>query len=302
MAYGDPMGSMPFRQAIAEYLGAVRAVRCNAAQVMVVAGSQQGLQIAAHALLGAKDRVWVEEPGYPGARSAFSSTGARLVPVPVDQEGLKVEEGIRRCRGARAAYITPSHQYPLGMMMSATRRMRLLNWAGRAGAWIFEDDYDSEYRYGSRPIASLHGMDANERVIYVGTFSKILFPALRMAYVIVPKDLIPAFTAVREGFDDFSPTLYQAALTDFMIEGHFGRHIRRMRTLYTERRDALVAEIREQLGDRLEVVNAEAGMHLVGFLQPGIDDTNVTRRAAENGISAQPLSRCYTKKDRKSVV
>jgi GntR family transcriptional regulator/MocR family aminotransferase len=299
MAYGDPMGSMPFRQAIAEYLGAVRAVRCDAAQVMVVAGSQQGLQIAAHALLGAKDRVWVEEPGYPGARSAFSSTGARLVPVPVDQEGLKVEEGIRRCRGARAVYITPSHQYPLGMMMSATRRMRLLNWAGRAGAWIIEDDYDSEYRYGSRPIASLHGMDANERVIYVGTFSKILFPALRMAYVIVPKDLIPAFSAVREGFNDFSPTLYQAALTDFMTEGHFGRHIRRMRTLYTERRDALVAEIREQLGDRLEVVNAEAGMHLVGFLRPGIDDTRVTRRAAENGISAQPLSRCYTKKPKR---
>jgi GntR family transcriptional regulator / MocR family aminotransferase len=296
MAYGDPMGSMPFREAIADYLGTVRAVRCEPAQVMVVAGSQQGLQIAARVLVGANDSVWVEEPGYAGARSAFVSAGARLVPVSVDQGGLNVEEGIRRCRDARAVYITPSHQYPLGMTMSATRRMQLLNWAGRAGAWIIEDDYDSEYRFGSRPIASLHGMDTNARVIYVGTFSKILFPALRLAYVIVPKDLIPAFSAVREASDVFSPTLYQAALTDFMIEGHFARHIRRMRTLYMQRRDALVAEIRGQLGERLEVVNAEAGMHLVGLLRPRIEDTAVTSNAAQHGISVLPLSLCHMKK------
>jgi len=296
MAYNDPMGSMPFREAIAEYLGTVRAVRCEASQVMVVAGSQQGLQIAARVLVGANDNVWVEEPGYAGARSAFISAGARLIPVPVDREGLNIEAGIRRCRNARAVYATPSHQYPLGMTMSATRRMQLLNWAARSGAWIIEDDYDSEYRFGSRPIASLHGMDTNARVIYVGTFSKILFPALRLAYVIVPKDLVPAFTAVREASDVFSPTLYQAALTDFIVEGHFARHIRRMRMLYMDRRDALVAEIRAQLGEDLEVVNAEAGMHLVGLLRPGIEDAAVTRRAAENGISALPLSHCYMKK------
>jgi len=299
MAYGNAMGYLPFREAIAEYLGAVRGVRCDVSQVLVTTGSQQALQISAQVLLDPKDRVWMEEPGYPGACQAFMMAGAQLIPVPVDHDGMNVAEIISRerrtGRGARAVYVTPSHQYPLGMTMGATRRMLLLNWAARTGAWIVEDDYDSEYRFGSRPIASLQGLDADARVIYVGTFSKVLFPALRLGYVVVPKDLVPAFSAARDAADVFSSTLYQAVLTDFIREGHFARHIRRMRMLYLERRTALVTAIRTQMRDLLEVIGDEAGMHLVALLPPGINDIEVSRAAARQGISAMPLSSCYAK-------
>jgi GntR family transcriptional regulator/MocR family aminotransferase len=293
MAYGDALGYLPLRDAIAEYLGAVRAVRCEASQIMVTTGSQQGLQLSAQVLLDPKDRVWIEEPGYPSARQAFIAAGAHLIPVPVDDEGMNVAETIRRGHNARAVYITPSHQYPMGMTMSATRRMLLLNWAVRTGAWIIEDDYDSEYRFGSRPIASLQGLDTDARVIYVGTFSKVMFPALRVGYVVVPRDLVPAFSAARDAADVFSATLYQAVLTDFIREGHFARHIRRMKMLYMERRRALVKAIGTEMGDMLAVIGAEAGMHLTALLPPGMNDVAVSRRAAQKGISATPLSACY---------
>jgi GntR family transcriptional regulator/MocR family aminotransferase len=295
MGYGDSMGYEPFREAITEYLGVVRAVRCEPSQILVTTGSQQGLQISAQVLLDLKDRVWMEEPGYPGARQALATPGAELVPVPVDQEGLNVQEGVRLSGNARAVYITPSHQYPLGVTMSATRRMLLLSWATRFGAWIIEDDYDSEYRFGARPIASMQGLDANARVIYVGTFSKVMFPALRLGYVVVPKDLAHAFSATRDAADIFSPILYQAVMTDFIREGHFARHIRRMRMLYAERRTALVEALRENFGDALEVVGAEAGMHLVALLPSGISDVAIAKKAAAKGISAMPLSICYQK-------
>jgi GntR family transcriptional regulator/MocR family aminotransferase len=295
MAYSDAMGYPPFREAIAEYLGAVRGVRCDSSQILVTTGSQQALQISAQVLLDPKDQLCMEEPGYPGARQAFLIAGVQLVPVRVDHEGLKVAEIIRRGRDVRAVYVTPSHQYPLGMTMSATRRMLLLNWAARTGAWIIEDDYDSEYRFGSRPIPSLQGLDTDARVIYVGTFSKVLFPALRLGYMVIPKDLVSAFSAARDAADIFSSTLYQAVLTDFIREGHFARHIRRMRMLYKERRKSLVKAIRSQMGDMLEVIGAEAGMHLVALLSHGIDDVAVSRKAAQNGISAIPLSSCYLK-------
>jgi GntR family transcriptional regulator/MocR family aminotransferase len=233
MAYGDAMGYLPFREAIAEYLGAVRGVRCESSQILVTTGSQQALQISAQVLLDPKDRMWMEEPGYPGARQAFMTVGAELIPVPVDHDGVNVAEITRRGRNARAVYVTPSHQYPMGMTMGATRRMLLLNWAARSGAWIIEDDYDSEYRFGSRPIASLQGLDTDGRVIYIGTFSKVMFPALRLGYVVVPKDLVHAFSAARDAADIFSSTLYQAVMTDFIHEGHFARHIRRMRMLWS---------------------------------------------------------------------
>jgi GntR family transcriptional regulator/MocR family aminotransferase len=295
MAYGGAMGYLPFREAIAEYLGAVRGVRCDPSQVLVTTGSQQGLQLSAYVLLDAGERVWVEEPGYSGARQALISAGAQLVRVPIDQEGLNVAEGIRRARNAHAAYITPSHQYPLGVTMSATRRMMLLNWAVRTGAWIIEDDYDSEYRFGERPIASLQGTDTDGRVIYVGTFSKVMFPAVRLGYVVVPKDLAQAFSTARSAADNFSSTLYQAVMTDFIREGHFARHIRRMRMLYMERRTALVEAIHKEMGDTLEVIGAEAGMHLVALLPRGVSDVEVSRKAAQMGISAMPLSSCYSK-------
>ena len=293
MAYGDSMGHLPFREAIAEYLSTVRSVRCDASQILVTTGSQQALQICAHTLLDVNDRVWMEEPGYPGALQAFHATGARLVSVPVDQEGMDVAEGIRLCRSARAVYITPSHQLPLGVTMSAARRMKLLNWATSNDAWIIEDDYDSEFRSGGHPISSLQGLDVGDRVIYVGTFSKVMFPALRLGYLVVPRDLVPAFYGARDAADNFSSTLYQAVMTDFIREGHFARHIRKMRALYTERRTALLQAIHGQLNDKLEVIGTEAGMHLVALLPPGVDDVALSIKAAENGVSARPLSPCY---------
>jgi GntR family transcriptional regulator / MocR family aminotransferase len=293
MAYNNAMGHPPFREAIAEYLGTVRGVQCEPSQILVTTGSQQALQLAAQVLLDPNDRICVEEPGYPGARQAFLSAGAQLVPIRVDRDGINVAEITRRDRHARAAYVTPSHQYPMGMAMSAARRMLLLNWAVRSGAWIIEDDYDSEYRFGSRPIASLQGLDTDGRVIYIGTFSKVLFPALRLGYVVVPRDLVAAFSAARDAADIFSSILYQMVLTDFIREGHFARHIRRMRMLYMERRRALVKALRLHMGDLLEVMGAEAGLHLVALLPRGINDVVVSRNAARKNISAIPLSSCY---------
>jgi GntR family transcriptional regulator / MocR family aminotransferase len=300
MAYGDAMGYLPLREAIAEYLGAFRGVRCDASQIMVTTGSQQGLQLSAQVLLDQGDRVWIEEPGYPSARQAFTAAGARLVPIPVDGEGMNITEALRRGNTARAVYITPSHQYPLGMTMSGSRRMLLLNWAVRSCTWIIEDDYDSEYQFGSRPIAALQGLDTDARVIYVGTFSKVMFPALRVGYLVVPKDLVPAFSAARDAADVFSATLYQAVLRDFIREGHFARHIRRMRMLYAERRRSLIDAIHLYMEGALEVIGAEAGMHLVALLTPGSDDVAVSKKAAGKGISATPLSSCYFKAPRKS--
>jgi GntR family transcriptional regulator/MocR family aminotransferase len=292
MAYGDAMGYWPLREAIAEYVGAVRAVGCEPSQVLITTGSQQGIQLSAQVLLDAHAEVWFEDPGYPGARQALRMADAHIVPVPVDHEGLNVNEGIRRAPGARAVYITPSHQYPLGMTMSASRRMLLLDWAARTGAWIIEDDYDSEFRFGAYPIPSLQGLDSNDRVIYVGTFSKVMFPALRLGYLIVPKDLAEAFAIARDASDQFSSSLYQAVMTDFIREGHFARHIRRMRMLYGGRRLALVEAIRSHMGNKLELIGAEAGMHLVALLQPGKNDTAIAQRAAEMRMSIMPLSSC----------
>ncbi len=293
MAYGEALGQLPFREAIAEYLGAFRGLRCEASQILVTTGSQQGLQFTAQALLDPGDKVWLEEPGYAGARQAFAQAGARLVPVRVDGEGLDVAHGMRRAPEARLAYITPSHQFPLGMTLSATRRMALLDWAERSDAWIVEDDYDSEYRFSGRPLAALQGSDPGARVIYVGSFSKVMFPALRLGYVVVPQDLVEAFSVIRDATDTFTATLQQAAMCDFIREGHFARHLRRMRQLYGERYAALTDAIRKELPGKLEVVGSETGMHLTALLPEGVDDVALTRRAAEAGVSVRPLSRCY---------
>ena len=293
MVYGDPLGQLPLREAIAGYLGTFRGVRCEAAQILVTTGSQQGLQCAAQALTDPGDKVWLEDPGYPGARQAFALAGARLVPVRVDGEGLDVAFGIRRARDARLAYITPSHQFPLGSTLSATRRMALLDWAERGGAWIVEDDYDSEYRFGGRPLSALQGSDAGGRVIYVGSFSKVMFPALRLGYVVVPRELMPAFKVIRDATDTFTATLQQAAMADFIREGHFARHLRRTRQVYRERYAVLVEAIARELAGTLELVGTDTGMHLSAFLPEGVDDVEFTRRAAVAGVSVRPLSICY---------
>ncbi|MDE2447556.1 MAG: PLP-dependent aminotransferase family protein [Gammaproteobacteria bacterium] len=295
LTYGDPMGLLPFREAIAEYLGAFRGVRCEAAQIMITTGSQQALQVIAHVLLDPGDRVWMEEPGYPGAHQALSMAGAGLIPVPVDHEGMDISEGIRRCPDARAVYITPSHQFPLGTTLSAARRLALLSWAAHSAAWIIEDDYDSEFRFGGRPVPALQGLDPDGRVIYIGTFSKVLFPALRLGYVVLPKELAGAFCATREATDTFTSPLYQIVMADFLRQGHFARHIRRMRKLYMQRRTALVDAIGKHIPESLEIVAADTGMHLVALLPPGIDDMEVSSAAARKGVSVRPLSLCCLK-------
>ncbi len=299
----DPLGSRRFREAICQYLRTARAVQCEPEQVMVVSGSQQALQIAANVLLDPGDAVWMEEPGYRLARNVFIAAGCRLIPVPVDDEGLRVEEGIARCAQARAACVTPSHQYPLGSAMSAGRRLQLLNWAQRYGAWVIEDDYDSEYRFESAPISSLQGLDNNSRVIYIGTFSKVLFASLRLGYIVIPPDLVERFVTVRHAMDIFPPYLFQEVITDFMREGHFARHIRRMRQLYSERRKVLVEQLKSTFGSMLEIRGAEAGMHLTVTLPLDFDDVATARKAAEQGLWLWPLSGSYvTKNVRKGFV
>jgi GntR family transcriptional regulator/MocR family aminotransferase len=290
----DPRGSEGFREEICAYLRTARGVKCDAKQIMVVSGSQQALDITARVLFDPGSRVWVEEPGYQLERIILAAAGCHLCPVPVDSEGINVSAGIKHHCKARAAFVTPSHQYPLGSTMSASRRLQLLNWAQSSGAWIIEDDYDSEYRYESQPFASLQGLDANARVIYIGTFSKVLFPSLRIGYIVVPADLVHKFVAVRFAMDIFPPYLYQEVLTDFMRMGHFGRHIRRMRQLYNERRTALVKSLRNEFGDTLEVHGAEAGMHLVITLPNIASDKEIVAKAAKERIWLLPLSNCYS--------
>jgi GntR family transcriptional regulator / MocR family aminotransferase len=294
--YGDPKGSKALREAIAGHLRTARSLRCEAEQIMVVSGSQQALEITARVLLDPGSRVWMEEPGYRLAADVLALAGCHLVPVPVDMEGLDVAAGIARCPKARAAFVTPSHQFPLGVTMSASRRLRLLDWAQSSGAWIIEDDYDSEYRYRSMPVAALQGLDANARVIYIGTFSKVLFPSLRLGYLVMPSDVVDRFVAIRRAMDLGPPGFHQEVLADFIGEGHFARHIRRMRVLYRDRRSALVQGISRELGSMAEMLGDEAGMHLAVTLRNRSRDVEIAERAARQNLWIWPLSRCYLSK------
>ncbi len=231
----------------------------------------------------------MEDPGYPGARSALLGAGARILPVPVDAEGLDVELGARRAGDARLAYATPSHQYPLGVPMSLPRRLALLRWASRARAWVVEDDYDSEFRYGARAMPCLHGLDVDGRVIYVGSFSKTLYPSLRLGFLIVPPDLQDGLVAARAAADQHPPVLDQTVLADFIGEGHFARHLRRMRVAYRERLEAMIAAAERYCGGGLRVRATRTGLHAIADLE-GTDATAVSREAAARGVEAAPLS------------
>jgi GntR family transcriptional regulator/MocR family aminotransferase len=291
--YGDPMGSYGLREAIAGYLRTARSVQCEASQVMIVSGSQQALQISTHALFDPGSRVWVEEPGYGLARDVLAMAGCSLVAVAVDHEGMDVAAAIQQSPKAQAALVTPSHQFPLGVTMSASRRLQLLDWARGSGSWIIEDDYDSEYRYESSPIASLQGLDRDARVVYIGTFSKVLFPSLRLGYLIIPPDLVDRFLIIRRAMDLGPVGLYQAVLEDFIREGHFARHLRRMKALYHERRRALIASLNEELESKVEVLGGDAGMHLVVALAEGTRDHQIAERAARQNLWLWPLSSSY---------
>jgi GntR family transcriptional regulator/MocR family aminotransferase len=297
---GGVLGLSSLREAVAGYLRTARAVRCEADQVMISGGSQPALDLAARVLLDDGAVAWVEEPGYFGIRKVLALAGVRAVPVPVDEEGIDVAAGIALAPRARAAFVTPSHQFPLGVTMSASRRLQLLDWARGAGAWIVEDDYDSEYRFGKLPIASLQGLDRDDRVVYVGTFTKILFPALRIGYLVLPRDLVSDFADVRSATAFFQPTLPQAVLADFIRDEHFSRHIRRMRIVCGERRAALVEELRRELGSELEILGDEAGMYLTAALTRRVDDRAIAGRAAEKGLWVAPLSEAYAGEARRA--
>lgn len=286
-AYQDSAGYRPLREAIAAHVTVSRQVHCTPEQVMIVPGSQGALDLSARMLINSGDSVWVEDPGYPGARGALIGSGARIVPVPVDAEGLIVDEGIQRAATAKMVYITPSHQFPLGVTMSLARRLALLDWAKRSNAYILEDDYDSEFRYACRPLATLQGLDTADRVIYIGTFSKVLFPSLRIGYMILPPTLVDPFLKVRRMIDIHSPMLEQAVLADFINEGHYLRHLRRMRTLYAERRDALLNGTKNL---PLEMDAPEAGIHCVGWLPDAFNEMEVVKKAKDYDLALTPIS------------
>lgn len=289
----DLVGLRPLREAIAAHLGTSRGVRCEPDEVLITTSTQQSLDLCARVLLAPGDAVWHEEPGYLGARHALQAANARIAPVPVDAEGLRVDEGRRIAPGARLAYVTPSYQYPLGVTMSARRRAELLGWAREAGAWIFEDDYDSEFRFDGPPLAAIQGLDGGGRVLYAGTFNKIMFPSLRLAYLVAPRGVVEALALARAVSDGPVAALAQAALAEFVAGGHFAHHVRTMRGLFEERRDALLDGVARELPGRLAMRRAETGTHAIGWLPAGADDAEASRRAAARGLEAPPLSRYF---------
>ena len=296
LTYGDPAGYRPLRDAIAQYLTASRAVRCQPEQVLIVSGAQQAIDVTARNL-ARRGRYGLDRRSRlsPSTRD-FLGAGARVVSVPLDQEGLNVEAGKQLSERAHMAYVTPSHQYPLGITMSLARRLELLDWAQRVGAWILEDDYDSEFRYRGRPLASLQGLDTHGQVIYMGSFSKVLFPSLRLGYLVLPLELVEPFITMRALCGRHSPTLEQAIVADFITEGHFLRHIRRMRALYAHRQRILIEVMRQELHGAIELEEHEAGLHLIGWLPQGLDDCLVSQLVALQGIEAQALSTCSEQK------
>jgi GntR family transcriptional regulator/MocR family aminotransferase len=294
---GDPAGQPELRAAIADYVANARGARCSADQVVVVGGIQHGVDLMARVLLDPGDPVWVEDPGYLPAHAVLRAAGARLVPVPVDDEGLDIAAGERAAPAARLAHVTPSHQFPLGAVLSAPRRLALLDWARRADAWVVEDDYDSEFRYAGRPLPCLQGLEATRlrpgcaaRVLYLGTFSKTLVPGLRLGYLIVPEALVEPMRAARGATDWHAPTPQQSVLADFIGEGHYARHLRRVRALYAERQATLIAAAEAELADHLTLAPDQAGLHLVGWLPLGADDQQAAAAAATEGVLVYPIS------------
>lgn len=294
---GDPAGYAPLRAAIAAHLRAARGLSGVAEQVIITSGGGHALDLLGRLLLDHGDQLWIEEPGYPGWRR-LAAAGAELVPVPVDHEGLVVASGRRLAPQAKMAVVTPSHQFPLGHIMSLPRRLELLGWARETGAILIEDDYNCEIRYEGPPLSALQSLDNHGSVVYVGTFSKALFPALRIGYMVVPLHLVDAIRRARVFLDYYTGVPYQAVLARFIEEGHFEAHIRRVRKLYQHRREQLVALLDAHLGDRTEVVPGVGGMHLLLRFRPGyapaLTDEEVSLRARARGITARPLSGYYT--------
>ena len=289
MMHPDIEGLAELRAQIAAYLRVSRGIDCAPLQVFVTSGYRQTIGLISHALLKAGDSVWLENPGYPPTRSVFAHRGIAPVAVPVDRDGMVVSEGLRRAAKAQAALVTPAHQSPLGVSLSLPRRQALLDWAEKNASWIIEDDYDGEYRYVSRPLPALKSLDRDGRVLYAGTFSKVLFPSLRLSYLVVPESQIERFVEVAGTFAGSNPALTQAVVSDFIAEGHFARHIQRMRRLYAERREATVSGLTAALGDHVQIDRQPGGMHLILRLD-GHDDRDIAALMRRAGLYAEALS------------
>lgn len=294
MTYAPPGGYRPLRRAVTEYLRVARSVNCSPDQVVITTGIHQVLDLAVRLLSDPKDYVWLEDPCYWGARNVLSSLGLTLVPIPVDDEGLTLQTS-KFGRPPRLIFVTPSHQYPLGMVMSLARRRMLLDYARQHRCWIIEDDYDSEFRYASRPLASLQGLDTASRVIYAGSFSKTLFPGLRVGYLVAPPELAENFARGAAELYRQGQLMQQAVLAEFIDQGYLNSHIRRLRTLYGERRRLLIQAITEHFGNRLPVMGDNAGLHLVIGLPERTDDQQIAAAALEQGIIVRPLTNFYSK-------
>jgi GntR family transcriptional regulator/MocR family aminotransferase len=284
----SPMGYRPLQEAVADYVSTSRGVNCGPEQVAIVSGVQEALDLTARLFVNPGDRVGIEDPGYNGAALVFEAARARIALLPVDDEGMVVSE--TALRGARLVYITPAHQYPTGATMSLRRRLELLAWAHKEAALIFEDDYDSEYRYSGRPVPSLQGLDRAGQVLFAGSFNKSVFPSLRLGYMVVPADLIDRFAAAKSMISRHPPLLEQAVLCDFMTEGHFGRHLRRMREIYADRLSVLLGAAREKLAGLLEVSKVEAGLQTAGLLARGLTGDGASEAALARGVDVVSLS------------
>jgi GntR family transcriptional regulator / MocR family aminotransferase len=288
----DSFGTQELREAIAVQARLTRGVECDARQVVVVNSAQQALDLAARLLLDPGSEAAMEDPCYPGARAALLASGARVIPVAVDDDGIRVRD-LASHPAVRLVYVTPSHQYPLGVTMSLERRAALLAWAASTRGWIIEDDYDSEFRYADRPLLSLQGMDRQHRVLYLGTFNKVLFPGLRVAYLILPTALVDAFGAARRVSDGFSPPLLQGVLADFLSRGHFSAYMRAARHHYQATRDALVLAIQQRCGNRVALGPSHTGLHVVAHLGNGVDDRRVAAIMRTQGLGVSALSMHY---------
>ncbi|MGB6535687.1 MAG: PLP-dependent aminotransferase family protein [Xanthobacteraceae bacterium] len=294
LCYGDPRGALELRKAIARYLGTARGIACDPEQIIVVSGSQQGIDLTSRVLIDRKERVWIEEPGYAMARAVFQAAAIEPIFVPVDRNGIDVAAGIALAQRARLAVVSPSHQYPLGVTLSLPRRLALLEWAEAANAWILEDDYAGEFRYSGAPLPPLYTLDRSNRVIYLGTFSKSLAPALRQGFLVVPPDLVERFKGVKLIADRQTPVLDQHVLARFIAEGHLAVHLRRVRAIYARRRTALLAALRREAAALLDVGETpEVGLHIVARLHAPADDVAISRYLLQRQIHAAPLSQFY---------
>ena len=290
MGYGDPAGYAPLRELLSVYLRASRGVNCTPEQIVITTGSQQGLYLLTQLLLAPGDQVWVESPGYQGASAPLFAAGAKVCTVPVDDQGMDLAYGMANYPDARMVLTTPSHQLPLGVTMSLQRRLELLRWASANKAWVVEDDYDSEYRYTGPPIASLQGLDSADCTVYVGTMSKVLFPGLRLGYIVAPHAMIEPLVRARAVLDRHTAIVPQMVLADFMAEGHFGRHIKRTREAYAERQHALISGIERQLADELACGPSDSGLDLCVHFRRALDQEQVAQAALAAGIEVRPMS------------